>query len=61
LTSVKADPDDLPDHVGKSQEIVMTPFLALVLTGYAVFVVAVVFGQIQCARATAKAGADPDN
>lgn len=27
----------------------MTPFLDLVLAGYAVFVAALIFGQIQCA------------
>ena len=31
----------------------MTPFLSMVLAGYAVFVVALAVGQIQCAIASA--------
>lgn len=32
----------------------MTPFLALVLAGYAVFMVTVAYGQIACASDNAK-------
>ena len=32
----------------------MTPFLAMVLTGYAVFMLTVAYGQIACASDNAK-------
>ena len=53
MTVVKALRDVRVDDARVAQETIMTPFLMMVLAGYAVFVVGLAVGQIQCAMASA--------
>ena len=39
----------------------MTPFLTLVVAGFAVFVVTLAIGQIQCALASGRSLSKPDS